>query len=61
MNVEDALDKARQMLTSAAFVPKETSDETVKKVEEYKKRSNEKRIETKKLKSSKKMDRKFID
>lgn len=61
MNLEDALSKAREMLKTAAFVPEETSEETAKKVEKYKQRSNEKRIEMKKMKSAKKTGRKNID
>lgn len=61
VNVEDALDKVREMLTSAAFVPSEAPHETVQKVEEYKRRANEKRLESKKFKSAKKLERKIID
>ena len=49
------------MLKSASFLPQDTTEETIERVKEYKRRENEKRIENKKMKSLKKYDRKNID
>jgi len=49
------------MFKTATFVAKETPEETVEKVKEFKRRDNEKRLENKKMKSTKKFDRKNIE
>ena len=60
-NLNDALGKARQIIKIATFVAKETPEEVVEKVKEFKRRENEKRLEEKKMKSSKKFDRRNIE
>lgn len=60
-NLYDALEKVKRMLVEACYVPKETSEETKQKIIHLKGRENEKRIENKKRKSSRKFDRKNIE
>ncbi|XP_066924787.1 large ribosomal subunit protein mL62-like [Clytia hemisphaerica] len=60
-NLQDALNKVKEMLRNASHQPKETSEETKGKVEQFKRREKEKRLELKKRKSLKKFDRKNID
>ena len=60
-NLQDTLYKVKAMLNEACHVPKETTEETKVKVAHFRNRENEKRIESKKRKSSLKFDRKNIE
>jgi len=60
-NVDDALDKFKDILYKALYVPEGPSEETLEKIKERVGRANENRLVAKKFKSVKKRDRKNIE
>eukprot|EP00112_Aurelia_sp_Birch-Aquarium-sp1_P001351 Seg1143.4 transcript_id=Seg1143.4/GoldUCD/mRNA.D3Y31 product="Peptidyl-tRNA hydrolase ICT1 mitochondrial" protein_id=Seg1143.4/GoldUCD/D3Y31 len=56
-NLQDAINKIQQLISTASYVPEGPSQETIDKILESVKRENEKRLETKKYRTERKRDR----
>ncbi|XP_065066266.1 large ribosomal subunit protein mL62-like [Rhopilema esculentum] len=57
-NLKDAIEKLREMIEAASYVPEGPTEDTVKKILESLERENERRLENKKYRSDKKKHRK---
>ncbi|XP_065684660.1 large ribosomal subunit protein mL62 isoform X1 [Hydra vulgaris] len=60
-NLEDAINKIKKKIIKASFVPEGPTEETKDRVNSYKIKENESRIQNKKIHSMKKFERKDVE